>query len=213
MTDRQTDIYQQRSQWWIGTAYDDNMLKLEDAKTYPKCVKHVYGGREECPTTKRIHFQYAIECHGQQRAAFFRDWLPGVHFQKARSKEAVKKYALKEDTAIGSKNIIENPNRFYHMHDLLEMIAVEWYRSRSEGLHNGDLKDDEYRKHCTNDFYWMSVSRILERDHTLASSFANPAMQKMWENTGTVWKKRALSITEPVTDSLEDVSDEDSDQE
>lgn len=74
-------LFNIRSAWWLITAYGENITKVEDVATYPKCVKRVYGGRERCVTTGREHYQGAVECHGQQRASFFRTWLPGVHFE------------------------------------------------------------------------------------------------------------------------------------
>lgn len=205
MTDRQTDIFQQRSQWWSVTCYDNNITIIEDAKLFPKCVKAVHGGREQCPSTGRVHFQGAVECNGQQRAVFFRDWLPGVHFEKAISKDALKKYALKEDTACGVKQSTVNPVKYMTMDDILIEMAKCYNESKETTI------KDEIDKRAVRDplvgipvvkdldevVYWLLVKLVLKKHGKhLASSLANPAIRKMWINTQDFWiEEAALSIT------------------
>jgi len=118
--------YQLRSTWWIITAYDKNLDLLEsygqpdaDRQSIPRSVKAIHGGVEICPSTGRRHYQGAIECNGQQRAVFFRDWLPGLHFEIAKNKDAVKQYCLKADTAEGVKGSVSNPTPYFTMDKLL----------------------------------------------------------------------------------------------
>lgn len=166
-----------RSAWWIITAYNDNISKVEDATTYPKCVKAVFGGRERCPTTGREHYQGAVECHGQQRASFFRNWLPGVHFEKAKNKDAVKRYCLKEDTAIGNKGVIENPEEYMTM-DRGMMYLAEISL----------LKDTD----PTNEEYWDLVNMAIRNKPKLISMYATPAFRTAWNQTRRTWRALVL---------------------
>lgn len=216
MTDRQTDkdIYNQRSQWWLVTCYDDNIDRIEDAKLMPKCVKAIHGGREKCPTSGRIHFQGAIECHGQQRGVFFRDWLPRVHFERAKSKEAVKKYCLKEDTAAGPKLTVSNPVKYMTMDDILSHMGVCYYESMESGelikvIENAIRTEKEEKELGSEDaqFWYLCTMMLRKHGKHLASSLANPAIRKMWIHTKVFWLEAALSITAQ-PDKVEDLENE-----
>lgn len=206
MTDRQTGIFLQRSQWWSVTCYDDNIDRIEDVKLFPRCVKKVHGGREKCPTTGRDHFQGAVECNGQQRAVFFRDWLPGVHFEKARSKDALKKYALKADTAVGVKATVENPIKYMTMDDILVELGLCYYEEMDTGSLQKAVEAVTYVDKLgltvcperEETIFWHLVTACMRKHgRYLASSLANPAIRKMWINTKEFWLQEALSITGP----------------
>jgi len=94
-----------KATWWSVTAFGDEILLLEDPSRFPSWVAKVYGGREECPDTKSIHFQGALQLHTQQRLSKLKSWLPTAHFEIARKVEALKKYAMKSETAVSEKKI------------------------------------------------------------------------------------------------------------
>lgn len=218
MTDRQTDVFNQRSQWWSVTCYGDNIERIEDVKLYPKCVKTVHGGREQCPTSGRLHFQGAVECHGQQRAAFFKHWLPNVHFQKARGKEALKKYALKQDTAVGPKQSVSNPIKYFTMDDILLELGHAYNEAGAEWI--GSIIENHVRKDESGSTdeatFWQLTIRVMRKHgRHLASSLANPAVRKMWINTKEFWIDEArsaelatLSITESLDNEFEGTENE-----
>lgn len=170
--------FNQRSVWWSVTGFtEDNIRCLEDATTYPACVKRVLGGREQCPTTGKLHFQGAVECHGQQRASFFRAWLPGAHIEKAISKDALAKYVLKEDTAVGPKGVIENPVEYMTM-DKGMMYLAEMSL----------LKDTD----PTNEEYWDLVNMAIRNKPKLISMYAAPAFRTAWNQTRRTWRALVL---------------------
>jgi len=219
MTDRQTDtsIWNQRSQWWSVTCYGDNITIIENAELYPNGVKFVHGGREKCPDTGRDHFQGAVECNGQQRAAFFRNWLPGVHFEKARCKESLKKYALKQDTAIGIKSSIENPKKFFSLDGILLELghAHNWLGERwIASVIEKHMREPAVV--CTTDeatFWHLTIQVMRKHGNHLASGLANPAVRKMWLHTKDYWIAEArsaeLEATPSITESLDnEVEDE-----
>lgn len=182
-------VFTQRSTWWIITAYDKNIEIVENNVSYPKCVKSVYGGREQCPTSGRLHYQGAVECHGQQRAAFFRDWLPGVHFEVAKNKEAVKKYCLKEDTAIGTKGVILNPEEYLTMDKGMMYLAEVSLEKDTDP---------------TNDEYWELVNFAIKLRPKLISMYAAPAFRTAWNQTRRTWRALVLQalINEEESDEL-----------
>lgn len=170
-------VFNQRSVWWLITAFGDNIQKVEDVKCWPRLVKKVWGGREQCPKSGRDHFQGAVECHGQQRASFFRDWLPGVHFQKARSSEAVKKYSLKADTAIGTKGVIENPEKYMTMDRGMMLLAEVSLDKDTDPI---------------NEEYWELVNLVIRKQPGLISMYASPAFRTAWNQTRRTWRALVL---------------------
>lgn len=166
-----------RSQWWSVTAFDDNISKIEDVKLFPKCVKRLYGGREICPTTGKLHFQGAVECHGQQRASFFRDWLPGAHIEKARCKDALAQYVLKADTSAGVKSVVSNPEEYMTM-DKGMMYLAEMSLD----------KDTD----PTNEEYWDLVNMAIRNKPKLISMYATPAFRTAWNQTRRTWRALVL---------------------
>jgi len=108
--DRQTDR-QTRATWWSITAYNREIETLEgwiaDQKLMPSWLKRIYGGREICPNTGRVHFQGAINT-AQIRMSTIKDVLPTTHIERAIRKDALVKYAMKEETADGEKAIATN---------------------------------------------------------------------------------------------------------
>lgn len=218
MTDRQTDngIWNERSQWWSVTCYGDNISIIENVELYPNCVKQIHGGREKCPDTGREHFQGAVECNGQQRATFFRNWLPGVHFEKARCKEALKKYALKQDTAVGVKASIENPKKFFSLDGILlelghahNYLGQQWVCNVIEKHGRAEHVIGTSEEAI---FWQLTVQVMRKHGKHLASGLANPAVRKMWLNTSEFWIDEARSAelaTPSITESLDnDVENE-----
>lgn len=181
--------FQLRSSWWIITAYDKNLDLLEsyglpdaDRQSIPRSVKAIHGGAEICPSTGRRHFQGAIECNGQQRAVFFRDWLPGVHFEVAKNKDAVKQYCLKAETAAGVKGTVSNPVSYLTMDKLLLLFGEE-----SLDLHEcSDLEVD------TTEEFWRIANRIIKKTPALVSIIATPTLRTVWQHTRRTWRALVL---------------------
>lgn len=178
-TDRQTD----KATWWSVTAFkDDEMAQMESPASYPTWLKKVYGGREECPDTKKIHFQGALQCRTQVRMSQIKSWLPTAHLEVARSTEALKKYAMKEETAVGSKQVLEGTNYWS-----LERIMCEIGKRTS--LYQQILDP--------LDRLWTAVNCILAEDPSRAATLANPTIERFWKKTYETWENeyvRALVL-------------------
>lgn len=168
MADRQTD----KATWWSVTAFNDEIAKLEDAKSYPPEVKKVYGGREKCPTSGREHFQGCVVLNSQQRLSWFKSWLPTAHLEAAKHKEALKKYAMKEDTATGLKLERENPTKHFTADEMCKLLASKVY-------------DEEYDD--PKELFWKAVRRILIENPKMAGQLMNPSLKGFWVETRQVW--------------------------
>lgn len=170
-TDRQTD----KATWWSVTAYGDEILLLEDSVKYPPDVAKVYGGREECPTTGREHFQGCIQLRKQQRLKWFKSWLPTAHLETARSSEALKKYAMKADTATGDKLERQNAVKYYSADEICLLIGSK-------------VTDDMIEKSADHkDWFKSSINVLLRENVKLAGQLMNPSLRNFWCDTALVW--------------------------
>lgn len=203
-TDRQTDTTARGSAWLI-TAYNDEILKCEQSSAYPTFVTAIHGGREMCPTTGKEHFQGAILTK-QIRFSQLKSWLPTAHIELAQSKDAVMKYAMKQETSIGAKVIRENDKKFYRMEELLQLLGYYELTTKSSGLWQEKFKgyaDKVINKEITisewtKQEYWFLVKQVLQgKGAYLIASYSKGDIFSAWSNLRDYWLVEALSITEP----------------
>lgn len=178
-TDRQTDK-SARSACWEATAFDaEDIARLQDKENLPDFVKEVWGGLEKCPETGRIHFQGAVFCFQQQRFSALKKWLPGAHLATARCAEALKKYCMKEETAVGEKTVIKNVFVPLRCKDLMLMIAREYEYDR-EGP---DVTSEM--------LFWGAINNILLKNPDYAGQLQNPANKSFFIHTRMTWRQLA----------------------
>lgn len=90
-TDRQTD----KSSRWAFTAYEEQWSLFE---TMPPGVAEWGWNAEVCPKSNRKHYQGYLRLTAQQRFAWLRKLLPGVHIEICKNWDALKLYCQKEET-------------------------------------------------------------------------------------------------------------------
>lgn len=176
-----------KSTWWSITAWNDEIAKCEG--TLPEFAKAIYGGREIAPSTGKEHFQGALQCFEQIRMAKIKSWLPTAHIEKALKVEALKKYAMKKETASGEKTIRTNPIPHYSAHQICLLLAQT---SRQ-----------------TDTIFWARAKEILRKTPELAGQLMNPSLRNFFEKTQDVWMEQAaIVLQQPAgTDTgLEEVS-------
>jgi len=166
-----------KSIWWSITAFDDEIALCEG--TLPEFVKEIYGGRENCPTTGKLHFQGALRCFEQVRMAKLKSWLKKAHLEPARSSEALKKYAMKEETSAGVKVIRENPVPHYTAQQICLLLA-------------------QTSRQTDKDFWWRARS-ILRQTPGLAGQLMNPSLRGFYEKTQDVWLEQVAIVLQQPT--------------
>jgi len=189
-TGRQTD----KATWWSVTAWNDEIPLLEDTTKYPPEVVKVWGGREKCPDTGREHFQGCIQLAKQQRMTWFKAWLPTAHLEVARQKDALKKYAMKADTATGDKMERTNPSKYLTADEICLLIGSK--------VTDDDISQTPDHK----EWYRRSILRLLRDNLKLAGQLMNPSLRNFWCDTANVWidAARAAPVNELVDDSDSD---------
>jgi len=168
--DRQTD----KSTWWSITTFDEGEQEWLKKGEFPGFVEKVHGGMEMCPTSNRLHFQGAVQCKAQQRFSAIKTMLPKAHIEAAIHREALRKYCMKEETAVGEKTVITNSTPYYTLEKLLLALAkVKPYTIE-------DSDDPETS-------YWARANSIL-RDHSfLVGMLATPTTYRAWKFTKHTW--------------------------
>lgn len=195
-SDRQTD----KATWWSITAFDEEEKRQLSSGKWPPMVKKVYGGLEECPDTKRVHYQGAVQCRGQQRFSAIKKWLPKAYIEAARDIAALKQYAMKDETAIGEKEVLENQTPFVDNQAALYMIAREKIEYGIEQLAQ-EFIDKKVPLDKIADFeYVLLANRIVYREPHLCGVLTKPDVQRGWKMFRETFVKlvdegRADSIT------------------
>lgn len=191
----------QKSTWFIITAYDNDILLCEGK--LPEFVKAIHGGRETCPTTGKIHFQGAIQCHQQQRFSAIKNWLPKSHIENAKNADAVKQYCMKNETAAGPKTSRTNELKHYRANEMCMLLA------------RVKLDDNEIRYVSSSAKPHASfnarIRKILLTQPELAGQLMNPSLRGFYTETESTWAQLvreadglgggANSITPRQTDS------------
>lgn len=188
-TDRQTDkkklaeLRQKRSTWWEVTVWIPEMIeKIQDPSTYPACVKAVHGGLEKGEESGGLHFQGAIECHAQTRGAAINDWLPRTHFDVARSAEALRKYCMKSETAVGDKSVRANPIKYYTADEICLLIGSK--------VTDADIEETIDAKV----WFKRSINILLRENVKLAGQLMNPSLRNFWCDTCRVWIDKSREV-------------------
>jgi len=160
-----------KSTWWSVTAFGDE-IKLCQGQL-PEFVRSIMGGLEKCPETGTEHFQGAIQCYEQIRMPKLKTWLKKAHLEPARQVEALKKYAMKAETAIGEKTDRNNPIRHLLAQDICLLLARQTDRQAD---------------------YWSRVRMILAETPELAGQLMNPSLRNFYEKTEQVWLSKIAIV-------------------
>jgi len=204
--DSQTDLSQMsdiRTTRWSFTAYEAEWALIhqhEAGMDLPESpFRMIKYQMEECPTTKRKHYQGAAVTSKQMRFAGIRKLLPGVHVEPAKNWTALLAYCEKADTKVpgGKSVLVESTYRPMKIHDLLTEFA-KIYLSILECPFCNELpeecscnKDQTDRQTDKDIEYWYLASIYLRQHPEMAGLIGQPMPQNLWKNTKQVWISRA----------------------
>lgn len=164
-----------------GQTWKDIEAWRADNTKMPRFIRKIYGGKEQCPTTGRVHLQLAFNTQ-HIRDTQMRALLPGVHVQAARNKDDVVRYCMKLDTAAGEKTVVENGTPYYTCDMLCLELAKHW-PTEEQAL--------EYKYKKTDDIYWHCVRAIVDDKPQLMGNFLNAQLRTAWCKTSAIWRKKA----------------------
>lgn len=181
MTDKKT--------FWSVTAYNDEISMLENPP-WPSFVLKVYGGKETCPETGKIHFQGMVHLRSQQRMSALKKWLPTAHWEPARNVDALKNYAMKQDTAVGDKKAVQNTVEHISTEKIMIKLANEW--DTKDVVKYMEENDKLDVREASKLAYWDCVNRILSDSppfRACCQVFARADTLTLWLNTKATWLK------------------------
>lgn len=192
----------QRSTWWIVTDFDEQRFDQyfpEDKSQYPMWIEAVHGGVEICSTTGKRHMQAAIQCRSQQRMSTLMKWAPGAHLEPAKSKDAVKAYCMKEETAEGEKKSAVSSVPYAAVQSIISELAEHVVDMEFEV---GD-GDNTPRFRTANQWdaldpkvkiamFVAAANQILYEQTDRLTHFANPRLKTLWVDHGKVYVGKAI---------------------
>lgn len=115
-----------KSTMWSGTQF--NLKAFADQQNAAAQQKWTCLGQlEECPDTKRQHYQFAIKTPHVRMSQVVKTF-PGAHIEVCRNKDALLKYVGKEETRIGQ--LPEVSNLYPSLDETLRRFC-EWARTKN----------------------------------------------------------------------------------
>jgi len=116
----------EKSSRWQFTAYEEQFSLFQ---SMPPGVAEWGWNTEICPKTNRTHYQGYLRLQQQQRFAWLRKILPGVHVEIAKNWQALVQYCKKEDSrAPGTEpvHVINDiPTQFSYAEEVAERIVKQ----------------------------------------------------------------------------------------
>jgi len=185
-----------RGSCWLITDYnvDDHEARYfpktpEDTGRVPDWVKECHGGVEICPDTQRRHLQVGIVCSRQIRLSALISWVPGAHCEVAKNRTAVLRYAMKEETAEGEKQVATNSTPFLAPNEILDEISD--YVVAQDGF----VCQSEYSKRTKAQkeaAYMEATCDIVAANPRKLATYMNPRIKTMWLDYGHVFVLHAI---------------------
>lgn len=192
-TDRQTD----KSSRWGFTAYEHQYHLLE---TMPPGIAEWGWNAEICPETNRPHRQGYLRLQSQQRFAWVRKILPGVHIEVAKNWDALVNYCKKEDTRAPGTTPVHQTNSIPNHYQYAETLAqryVELYGTtdiwKTLWDHDPNVKDVISFKDRLDE---LVNQDIREGRRYAAWITTNPSWNAMWKSK---WKPFIVSFDQKDT--------------
>lgn len=152
-----------RLSWWSVTAFGEDaerIVKMQDEGKFDHKIKKIYGGLEVCPSTQKEHFQGAVHTT-QIYFTTMKQLFPRCHIESARKKEALVKYAMKEETSLGDKRDVSN-GQFY-------TSAMFLYKLAEYAIDSGQ---NNYEVLCSRFLEYVGIDMI--------SMVTNPRNKQAW---------------------------------
>lgn len=162
-----------KSTRWAFTAYENEWPLFH---TMPDIVAEWEWQPEECPETKRKHYQGYIRTKRQVRFAQLKGVLPGVHLEVAKNWEALIQYCRKDKSKAGASVHQVNASKAMTMADALTRLASYTLPYSFDGSYN------------TESEYWRAVNDILSIDPNTVGLYTQPQYLRAWNHTVGIWK-------------------------
>lgn len=166
--------------WWSLTAYNEDIDFLEGVQSgaipWPANWKKIYGGKEACPTTGRLHFQGALNTSSIRMSEVKKN-LGQTRIEGAKSEWALKKYVMKEQTAVGEKSIALNTT-YVSLEKFMDMLGETF-------LNKYDVSQsvDVFELYPDKDVgFWELTAELYVDKPYLANLISQPQTVRLWKN-------------------------------
>lgn len=171
---------------WIGTWYPptDSMDEVQSKREIEEYAKRqlppgwsLQGQMEQCPESKRYHYQFMLKTPQVRFSAVVKQ-TDKAHIELAKNKAAVEKYVRKEESRIAT---IEAGQAIPSIFEYQGMVAKKWRNERYLEMCKQLPRED------INEVAMLYLDSLVAED--IASGMRGPewiATNPMWRNA---WKK------------------------
>lgn len=197
----------QRGQLWSGTQFVLEAFKDQQNEALRNgwtCL----GQLEECPETKRKHYQFAVKTP-QVRMSQVIKIFKGAHIEPARNKDALLQYVKKEETRIGS--LPEASNKYPSADKFLNLVCQVLFDADnipkkfrliiSIGDWYSKMTDDDKLEALD-----YATTELIRQGYICELHAVNPQIRSAWKKFSTAIAFR--SILDRQTDRHEEIISE-----
>lgn len=177
-----------KSQRWAFTAYEQDW---DCFKVMPELVAEWGWQEEECPETKRHHYQGYMRLKRQARLAQLKKIFPTTHFEIAKNWDALVNYCKKTETAVDGTQRYEVGTKYLSMSDALIQVAT----NRPDIDFSNCESTEDYKRLYIYE-YDTAVGVLLRRDPNLIGIYSQPQYERAYTKWRSVWVEKADEIKE-----------------
>jgi len=182
-TDRQTD----KTSRWAFTAFEEEWPLF---KNMNEVIAEWGWQTEVCPKTQKPHYQGYLRTKRQVRFAQLKKILPGVHIESAKNWDALVNYCKKTDSAQEGSQV----HQVSTTKAMTMAVALTKLATFADNDPPTDYCEPEWEKRYERYIkveYWKAVRKILTEDPDEVGLWTQPQYMRAWENTRSVWIKKA----------------------
>lgn len=179
-TDRQTD----KSSRWQFTAYEPQWGFFT---TMPPGVAEWGWNTEICPETNRKHYQGYLRLTQQQRFAWLRKLIPGVHVEVAKNWDALVNYCKKEDTRAPGTTPVYQVNTMYNKYTYAERVGKWLVEKHKQGIWETWMPNELHN----------AIERVVSEDITngrreIAWIIVSPDWKLFWKSYKYILRSHSI---------------------
>jgi len=152
------------------------------------------GQLEECPTTKKKHYQFAVKTP-QVRMSKVISIFKGAHIEPCRNKDALLQYVIKEETRVGEmptvSNKFPNPDQFFALvckELLADNIPKEYRMLIDEGEWYKTKKSDDQVLEALD----FACDQLIRAGYRIELHAVNPQIRSAWKKFSTAIAYRSI---------------------
>lgn len=169
-----------RATCWSGTQFNLKAFEVQQNEA-TQLGWTVKGQLEECPETKRQHYQFAVKTP-QVRMSQVRKVFPGAHIEEARNPKALMQYVNKEETRIGDLPAVSEmyPSLAKLWEIMFNYMIKEKYFIVEDGKISANFRRP-WNKCVSLEWFDEFISLSIQDGYHIETMAVNPQTRSCWK--------------------------------